>query len=112
MMITHLANPPQADEYVPLVGQIFPEQYPFNFEFATNKYAYFFRKYYQSQSQFFAIPMRPIYANYEVLCNGFNTKIMDLSMAETYEIDTEALGQKNLEKLLDEMNLYSLEKFK
>lgn len=44
-------------------------------------------KYYISQRAFFAIPKRPLYANFEILCNALNTNVIDLSEAEIYQVN-------------------------
>jgi len=50
-------NPPQFDEYRTLVGEVFPEKYPFDFSEIFN-YNYFWLKYYTSQRNLFLIAKR------------------------------------------------------
>lgn len=69
-------------------GSIFPHKYPFDFSEIFNL-NYFWRKYYLTQRNFFAIAKRPHYVNYEVLCNAFNTSVIDYSEAEIYELKPE-----------------------
>jgi hypothetical protein len=58
LMISYLANPPQGEnEYRPMVGDIFPERYPFEFNRIFD-YHYFWIKYYMSQRNLFAIPKK------------------------------------------------------
>lgn len=57
LMISNLANPPQQGEYRDLVGDLFPEQYPFEYKKIFD-YHYFWIKYYMSQRTFFAIPKK------------------------------------------------------
>lgn len=45
---------------------------------------------------------RPIYVNYEVLCNAFATKIIDLSKAEIYKVKNTEIPQKDFEIFLEE----------
>jgi hypothetical protein len=52
-----MANPPQSDEYRELVGDLFPETFPFNYA-KIYDYHYFFIKYYMSQRNLLAIPKR------------------------------------------------------
>lgn len=47
LMIAHLANPPQNEDYRALVGDTFPEVYPFDFSRIFD-YRYFWLKYYIS----------------------------------------------------------------
>jgi hypothetical protein len=70
LMISHLTNPPQGEDYRELIGDTFPEKYPFNYA-RIYDYRYFWIKYYVSQRNLFAIPKKPIYVNYEILCNAF-----------------------------------------
>jgi hypothetical protein len=49
--------------------------------------------------------------NYEVLCNAFSTKLIDLSKAEIFKLKTSEMKKDELEALLKEQNEYSLEKF-
>lgn len=81
------------------MGDTFPEKYPFTYSRIFD-FRYFWLKYYISQRNFFAIPKRPIYVNYEVLCNAFATKIIDMSKAEIYLIKNSELNQKDIEYFL------------
>jgi hypothetical protein len=54
LMISNLANPPQHGEYRDLVGDLFPEEYPFDYSRIFD-YRYFWLKYYISQRNLFAI---------------------------------------------------------
>ena len=56
-MISNLANPPQQGEYRELVGDLFPEVYPFDYSRIFD-YRYFWIKYYMSQRNLFAIPKK------------------------------------------------------
>lgn len=49
--------------------------------------------------------------NYEVLCNAFATKIIDLSKVEIYKIKNTELSRDDLEAFLEEENQYSFQKF-
>ena len=93
-------NPPQGGQYKPLAGDLFPEQYPFEFERIFD-YNYFWLKYYISQRTFFAIPKRPIYVNYEVLCNSLATNLIDLSQADIHQLNNENMTIEELEQLLE-----------
>lgn len=53
-----------------------------------------------SQRSYFAIPKKPIYVNYEVLCNAFATKIVDFSKADIYKIKSSEMGKKDFEEFL------------
>lgn len=58
LMISNLANPPQNNgEYRELVGDLFPEEYPFDYSRMFD-YRYFWIKYYMSQRNIFAIPKK------------------------------------------------------
>ena len=57
LMISNLANPPQQGEYRDLVGDLFPETYPFDYSRIFD-YRYFWIKYYISQRNLFAIPKK------------------------------------------------------
>lgn len=57
LLIQQLANPPQGDEYRPLVGELFPETFPFDYASIYN-YRYFWFKYFMSQRNLLAIPKR------------------------------------------------------
>ena len=96
--------PPQGADYVPVAGIPFPEVYPFNFEMAFRMPGYFFMKYYISQSLYFAIPKRPIYVNYEILCNAFATKFVNLSEANIYLIRSTEMRRSELESFLSASN--------
>lgn len=99
LMISNLVNPPQGDEYRLLFGDIFPEIYPFPYS-RIYDYRYFWFKYYASQRNLFAIPKKPIYVNYEVLCNAFATKIIDMSKAEIYLLKSSEMGKADFEEFL------------
>jgi hypothetical protein len=73
-------------------GTLFPETYPFDFS-DIFKGGYFWRKYYLTQRQFFAIPKRPQYVNYEVLCHALNTSVIDYSQAQIYELRNTEMSQ-------------------
>jgi len=51
---------------------------------------------------------RPHYVNYEVLCNAFSTKIIDLSKAEIYRIKNTEMTRDELETFLEEENQYTI----
>lgn len=57
LMIQNLANPPQQGEYRELMGDLFPEVYPFDYSRIFD-YHYFWIKYYMSQRNIFAIPKK------------------------------------------------------
>ncbi|CDW84269.1 UNKNOWN [Stylonychia lemnae] len=108
--VAQLANPPQGDEYRNLVGTLFPEEYPFNVN-EQQDLNYFFLKYYMSQRNLLAIPKKPIYANFEILCNAFATKIIDLSQATIYKIKASQIDSKSsLEQFLKQNNQFDAEK--
>lgn len=109
-LISSMVNPPQGPEYKPLTGDLIPETYPFDFGRIFD-YRYFWLKYYISQRTFFAIPKRPIYTNYELLCNSLATNLIDFSQAEIYDINNESMTQKEFEEFLDLQNQYSEERF-
>ena len=46
--------------------------------------------------------------NYEVLCNAFATKIMDLSKVETFKLRNTELSRDDLENFLEEQNQYTI----
>jgi hypothetical protein len=46
------------------------------------------------------ILVRPIYVNFEVLCNAFSTKIIDFSKAEIYKLKTTEVDKRLLENYL------------
>lgn len=103
MMVSQLCNPPQGENFRPLVGEIFPQEYPFAFDQIFN-YHYFWLKYYVSQRTYFAIPKRPMYVNYEALTQAFSSQIIDYSEAEIYELQNESMSEQELEKLLSLQN--------
>jgi len=47
---------------------------------------------------------RPHYVNYEVLCNAFSTKIIDLSRVEIYKLKNTEMPRDELETFLEEEN--------
>jgi hypothetical protein len=53
----------------------------------------------------------PIYVNYEVLVNAFNSNVIDFSQAEIYKVRAERMGKENFEKFLYECNEYAPYKF-
>lgn len=124
VLIQSLVNPPQENEYTPLKGQLFPEEYPFNFE-KISDFNYYWLKYYISQHMFFSFAKRPNYVNYEVMCNIFATKFnttsknsknnlsttgcssVDFSQAKIYKIKSSEMGRFELEFMLESMNIYS-----
>ena len=57
LMISSLTNPPQAGEYRELIGELFPETYPFDYSRIYN-YKYFWLKYFISQRNLISIPKR------------------------------------------------------
>ena len=105
-MISNLLNPPQGDEYRALFGDTFPEKYPFDYSRIFD-YRYFWLKYYVSQRNLFAIPKKPIYVNYEVLCNVFATKIIDLSKADIILVKSSEIGREAFEEFLHDQNQYT-----
>ncbi len=52
-----------------------------------------------------------MYVNYEVLCNAFDTKIIDFSKAEIYKIKSSEINKREFEEFLIDQNEYSLNKF-
>ena len=46
--------------------------------------------------------------NYEILCNAFATKIIDLSKAEIYKLKSTELSRDDLETFLEEENQYTI----
>ena len=105
-----MVNPPQGPEYKPLTGDLVPETYPFDYNRIFD-YHYFWLKYYISQRTFFAIPKRPMYVNYEVLCNSLSTNLIDFSQAEIYELNNEEMTQREFENFLTQQNEYTEERF-
>ena len=105
-----MVNPPQGPEYKPLTGDLVPENYPFDYTRIFD-YHYFWLKYYISQRTFFAIPKRPMYVNYEVLCNSLSTNLIDFSQAEIYELNNEEMTQREFENFLTQQNEYTEERF-
>ncbi len=49
--------------------------------------------------------------NYEVLCNAFATKIIDLSEAEIYLVKSTEISKADFETFLSEQNQYTIAKF-
>ena len=49
--------------------------------------------------------------NYEVLCNAFATKIIDLSKVEIYKLKNTEIPRADLENFLEEENQYTIQKF-
>lgn len=85
------------------MGDLFPEEFPFDYSRIFD-YRYFWLKYYISQRNLFAIAKKPHYVNYEVLCNAFSTKIIDLSKVEIYKLKSTELSREDLENFLEEEN--------
>lgn len=99
LMISNLMNPPQGDEYRPLLGECFPETYPFDFkECFTHRY--FWNKYWLTQRNCFAIAKHPQYVNYEVLSNVMAARVIDMSKCEIYELQNDDMTLEELERLL------------
>ena len=110
ILVQALCNPPQGKEYVPLKGQLFPEEYPFNFQIIDD-WNYYWLKYYVSQHMFFSIAKRPHYVNYEVLWNVFSTKTIDFSQAKIYQLKTTQMQPFEVEFILETLNPYSFLNF-
>lgn len=108
-MVQGMHNPPQYG-YKPLAGSLFPDKYPFNYA-SVHDYGYFWLKYFISQSSFFSIPKRPIYANYETLINATQMNVIDFSHAEIHELQSNNMSETELEKLLELHNMYTFERF-
>lgn len=87
-----------------------PEKYPFEYN-RIFSYNYFWLKYYISQRTFFSLAKRPIYVNYEVLCNAFATEVIDYSKADIYKLKNEKMTTQELEHLLSLHNEYTGENF-
>jgi len=109
-MVQGMHNPPQLG-YKPLSGSLFPQQYPFDYESIFEKNSYFWLKYFISQNSFFAIPKRPQYINYEVLINALNMNVIDFSHAEIIELRNDQMTERELERLLELHNMYTLDRF-
>ena len=57
-MVQQMGDPPLGrDEYRELKGNLFPDEYPFDYARLFDV-KYFFLKYYMSQRNFFAIPKK------------------------------------------------------
>ena len=56
---------------------------------------------------FFTIPKRPDYVNYEVLCNVFSGKTIDLSEANIYAINNNEISESELRDFLQDQNNYT-----
>ena len=52
-----------------------------------------------------------MYVNYEILCNAFATKLIDLSQAEIYLIKSTEIPKSEFETFLSEQNQYTIAKF-
>jgi len=108
-MVQGLHNPPQYG-YKPLTGTLFPSEYPFDHGEAQQA-GYFWLKYFISQNSFFAIPKRPLYANYETLTNALNMNVIDFSHADIVELKNDQMSEQELEKLLELQHQYSFDRF-
>lgn len=73
--------------------------------------SYFWIKYYLTPLNFFTLAKKPIYANYELLVNVFNTNTIDLSQAKIYDLDSAGMSKRELEKYLYNANEYTWQKF-
>ena len=47
---------------------------------------------------------RPMYVNYEILCNALSTKIIDLSKADIYLLKNSEIPKPEFETFLTEQN--------
>lgn len=63
------------------------------------------------KSNLFVLHFRPIYCNYEVLCNVFSTKVIDLSKADIYLLKSSEIPKKEFEAFLAAQNQYSIYNF-
>lgn len=98
-MVQGMHNPPQHG-FKPLSGDLFPDQYPFNYA-AVHAYGYFWLKYYISQTSFFSIPKRANYVNYEVLINALNMNVIDFSHADIHELQSDQMSEQEMYSLLE-----------
>lgn len=88
-----------------------PEEYPFDTKKIFESRNYFWLKYYLSQRTFFALAKQPTYANYEALLNALNTRVIDCSKADIWELKNTEMTKNELEKLLYAQNEFSHENF-
>ena len=109
-MVSSMINPPQGGEYKPLSGDLFPEEYPFNWN-EKFTYSYFWYKYYLTQRNIFSLAKRPIYVNYEVLSNVFATNVIDFSAADIYELNNTEMDRETFESLLESQNEHTFAAF-
>ena len=108
-MVQGMHNPPQFG-YKPLSGDLMPDTYPFNYA-SQHDYGYFWLKYFISQTSFFAIPKKPIYANYEALINAMNMNVIDFSHADIHELKSDQMTDLELSSLLELHNEYNFDRF-
>ena len=52
-----------------------------------------------------------MYVNYEILCNAFATRLINLSKVEIYKLKNSEMSKLDLENFLMEQNNYSIHKF-
>lgn len=52
-----------------------------------------------------------MYVNYEVLCNAFQSKIIDFSEAEIYKLKTTEMSRREMEDFIKEQNQYTMMRF-
>jgi hypothetical protein len=108
--ITSLINPPQGENYQKFTAEPFPEKYPFDFRELIKGDAIWF-KYYISQRTFFAIYKHAQYKNFELLCNAFAQKIINLEEIPIFEIQSNKMTDKELVDFLKHQDLYHPSKF-
>jgi len=60
---------------------------------------------------FLSLICRAIYANYEVLCNAFATKLIDVSKTDIYRVKASEIDKPIFESFLKEQNIYDMYKF-
>lgn len=109
-MSSNLMNPPQGEEYRPMMGELFPERFPFNYDSIFTAH-YFWNKYYITQRNCLAIAKRPHYVNYEILCNAMATRVIDFSKVPIFELRNDEMSQEELERVLESQNEFTQEKF-
>ena len=108
--ITSLINPPQGENYQKFTAEPFPEKYPFDFRELIKGDAIWF-KYYISQRTFFSIYKHAQYKNFELLCNAFAQKIINLEEIPIFEIQSNKMTDKELVDFLKHQDLYHPSKF-